>query len=55
MNCLLLKLNFPLLYILWFVFAMLILLVSMHCAFPGGEINLFFFKIKPPFLVSFVL
>ena len=48
--------NIPGLLILWFVFAMLFSLISMHCGLLEGEFNaLFAILIKHPWLVDFVV
>ena len=55
-HCFHLKSNLPVLFILWFVFAMLFMLLSMHCGLLGGEFKaLFSFKIKLSYLVHFVV
>ena len=50
MHCLSFKSNIPGLFILWFVFALLFLLVSIHCGLIGGEFNaIFIFNSNLPF------
>ena len=56
MHCLVFKPNFPILFIIWFLFAMLFWLVSMKCVLLVGEfIPLFTFIIKLHYLVHFVV